>query len=253
MADEHSGRGDPRRTLELLWGTREPPTRGPRPGLTVPRVVEAAVQLADAEGLGALSMRRVAERLGVGVMSLYRYVPGKVELLDLMLDAVHGEVAPAAGVAGGWRARLEHVAREAWALHLRHPWLLQVATASRPPLGPHVIAKYDNDLRAVDGIGLSDVEMDAVVTLVAGFVLGAAHFAVEAAQAEARTGLTDEQWWAAHAPVLEQVFDGTRYPVAARVGAAAGAAQNAAYDPRAAFEFGLARVLDGIAVLVAAR
>lgn len=250
---EYSGRGDPTRSLELLWGTREPPTRGPRPGIGVRRIVRAAVEVADAEGLGALSMRRVAQQLDAGVMSLYRYVPGKAELLDLMLDAAHGEVPRPVPSGGGWRARLERVARQDRALYQRHPWLLQVATRSRPPLGPQLIAKYDDDLRAVEGIGLSDVEMDAVVTLVSDFVLGAARGAVEAAQAAAHTGMTDEQWWAAHAPVLERVFDPARYPLAARVGAAAGAAQNAAYDPRAAFEFGLARVLDGIAVLVDSR
>ena len=85
---EHSGSGDVSRSLELLWGLGERPSRGPKPGLTLDRIVTAAVAVADAEGLGALSMRRVATDLGVGTMSLYRYVPGKAELLDLMLDKV---------------------------------------------------------------------------------------------------------------------------------------------------------------------
>ncbi|MFC7716310.1 TetR/AcrR family transcriptional regulator C-terminal domain-containing protein [Nonomuraea recticatena] len=118
-------------------------------------------------------MRRVAEKLGVGTMSLYTYVPGKPELLDVMLDTVYGETARPEDVPGGWRGRLEQIARENWALYLRHPWLLQVAT-SRPVLGPHTTAKYEYELRAIDGIGLSDVEMDSVITLVTGFVHGAA-------------------------------------------------------------------------------
>jgi len=240
--------------MALLWGTAKRPSRGPKPGLSVEKIVRVAIEAADAEGLEALSMRRVAKQLGVSTMSLYTYVPAKAELVDVMLDAVMGEaVKPVEETGGGWRARLELVARENWTLYHRHPWMLHVAAMSRPPLGPNVISKYDHELRAVDGIGLTDVEMDSVLTLVLGYVQGAARNAVEASQAERRTGTTDDEWWAANAPLLEKVFDAERYPTAARVGAAAGAAYEAAYDPEHAFEFGLQRVLDGIEVLVRAR
>lgn len=245
MATERS---DPARSLAVLWRTSTP---APRKGLGLDRIVTAAVELADAEGLAALSMRRVADKLGVGAMSLYTYVPGKAELVDVMVDAVSGETARD-DVPGGWRARLAHVARENWALCLRHPWLLDVA-GNRAVLGPNVAAKYDHELRAVDGIGLTDVEMDAVLTLVLGHVHAAVRLAVESARLEQRTGLTDEQWWAAAAPVLASVFDPARFPVAARVGAAAGEAHGAAYSGEHAFEFGLERVLDGVEALVRSR
>lgn len=252
MATEYTGAGDPTRTLALLWGVQQKPSRGPKPGLDVPRIVRAAIEVADADGLPALSMRRVAEQLGVGTMSLYTYVPGKAELVDLMLDTVLGEESRPERVRGGWRARLERIARESWALYQRHPWMLQVATA-RPPLGPNVIAKYDYELRAVAGVGLTDLEMDAVVTLLAGFVAGAARGAVDAAQVASRTGMTDDAWWEASAPLLERVFDAERFPTAARVGAVAGAEHGAASDPQHNFEFGLQRVLDGIEVLIRER
>jgi AcrR family transcriptional regulator len=220
---------------------------GPRPRLTVEAITRAAIELADAEGLAALSMRRVAERLGTAAMSLYTYVPGKAELLDLMLDAVCAETARPEHVPGGWRGRLEQVARENWALYRRHPWLVHIAPG-RPVLGPGTIAKYDYELRAVDGVGLGD--LDAVLTLVLGHVSGTARGLVDAAQAERRTGMTDLQWWEAHAPLLEKVFDAERFPIAARVGETAGAALEAAYDPEHAFEFGLKRVLDGIGALI---
>src|ERR671915_993295 len=104
---EYTGRGDPARSMALLWGIQKPPTRGPKPGLQVERIVEAAIRVADAEGLAALSMRRVAGELGVGTMSLYTYVPGKAELLDVMLDTVLAEQARPDEAAGGWRAGLE--------------------------------------------------------------------------------------------------------------------------------------------------
>jgi len=220
--------------------------------LTVEGIVRAAIDLADAEGMAALSMRRVAEALGVTAMSLYTYVPGKAELVDVMLDTVHGEVPRPDDVPGGWRARLALIARETWALYRRHPWMLQVVT-TRPVLGPNVIAKYEYELRAVDGIGLTDMEMDGVIVLVADYVHGAAHGAVDAAQAEQRTGQSDAAWWAAYQPLLEQVFTADRYPVAARVGRVAGEAHQGPYHPEYAFTFGLERVLDGVEALVQAR
>jgi AcrR family transcriptional regulator len=233
--------------MALLW--RGPERPAPRSGLTVDRIVAAAIDLADTDGLAALSMRRVAEQLGVGVMSLYTYVPSKAELIDVMLDTVLGQVPRPEDIEGNWRTRLEQIARDNLASYQRHPWLLQLAV-QRPPMGPHLIAKYDYELRPLTGIGLTEVEMDSVLTLLLGYVAGAARGAVEAAQAERRTGLTDEQWWAAHAPLLEKVLDPARYPIATAVGSAAGETYQAAYDPTHAFEFGLQRVLDGIEVFI---
>jgi len=252
MTTEFSGGGDPARSIALLWGTRKEPSRGPKQGLTVERIVAAAVAVADADGLAALSMRRVAERLGVGTMSLYTYVPAKAELIDVMLDRVLGEVDRPHEVAGGWRERLARIAHDNWALYQRHPWLLQVATA-RPPLGPNVFAKYEYELGALEGVGLTDLEMDATITLLNGYVHGAARGAVEASQVSRRTGLTDAQWWEVSAPLLAQVVDGDRYPLGGRVGTAAGEAHGAAGDPEGAFAFGLDRILDGLEVLIAGR
>jgi AcrR family transcriptional regulator len=260
---EYAGSGA--RSLELLWRTKTPPSRGPKPKLDLDRIVEAAIAIADEEGLAPLSMRKVAERLGVATMSLYTYVPGKSELLDLMIDttvalasagddALPGDDDAQAGAAAGppWRARLERIAREGWERYHRHPWLLEI-TMVRPVLGPNVTARYDYELRAIDQIGLSDIEMDAVISLIAGHVEGAARRSVEAKLAERRTGVSDLEWWEQRAPILAELFDATAYPTAARVGQAAGEAHNAAYAPEHSFEFGLQRILDGVENLVRAR
>ena len=124
-----AGGGDPTRSMRAaLAGPEARPRRRARARPDRRRIVAAAIELADAEGLGALSMRRVADALGVGTMSLYTYVPGKAELLDVMLDTVLAEAARPDG-AGGWRAGLERRARENWALYHRHPWMLQISPA----------------------------------------------------------------------------------------------------------------------------
>ncbi|WP_433337222.1 TetR/AcrR family transcriptional regulator [Spirillospora sp. CA-294931] len=250
MTTEYSGSGDPKRSLELLWDLQERPRRGPRPKLTVADVVAAAIAIADAEGLGALSMRRIADRLGVAPMSIYTYVPGKAELIDVMLDRAYGELAPCED--DGWRRGLEHIAREHWALYHRHPWMLEIATG-RPPMGPNLLDKYERELGAVEGVGLTDIEMDATLTLVTGFAASFARISVDLAQAERRTGIDDATWWETTAPLLDKVIEPGRYPLGERVGTAAGQEHNAAVAPEHAFEFGLARVLDGLAVLIDSR
>jgi AcrR family transcriptional regulator len=250
---EDSGESDPGRVVELLWGVSAPPRRGPKPKLSTTDVVQAAVALADADSLDAVTIRRVAEHLGVSPMSLYTYVPGRAELLDLMIDHAHGEL-PAPGPGRGWRAALVAIAEASWALYHRHPWLLE-ATTSRSTLGPHSFAKYEHELCAVEGIGLDDVEMDAVVTLIAGLVRATARSSVAAARLVRSSGLTDAQWWERAAPVLAGIpaADAANYPLASRVGQAAGEAHHAASDPAHTFRFGLARVLDGIETLISAR
>jgi AcrR family transcriptional regulator len=241
--------GDPARTLALLWGQH---TRPGRSGLTVRGVVTAAVEIADTEGLEAATMRRVAERLGAGTMSLYTHVPGRTELVELMVDTVLGELyadvdEPAR--QGGWRAGMEFVAERNWQLHERHPWLLQ-ATSGRPTLGPHALLKYEAELRPLDGAGLSDVEMDSVLTLVLTHVEGVARVRANQALAQRRTGQTEEEWWTATAPALERVLDPAAFPVATRVGQAAGEQHQAAADPAHAFRFGLDRILAGVEELM---
>jgi AcrR family transcriptional regulator len=251
VASVFAGRGDPVRTIELLWADGPPAGRsGPRPRLTTDAIALAAIVLADAEGLDAVSMRRVAERLGVAAMSLYRYVPGKAGLLDLVVDRVCAEVEPVPR-RGGWRTRLERVAVANRNLFVRHPWLLDVFPG-RPPLGPGVIGKYERELRALAGSGLGDVELDLVLSAVLAYVRGAARSVVESSQLREQTGVDDLAWWARVGPVLERVMDPSAAPVAVRVGRAAAEHYGGAHDAEEVFDFGLQRLLDGVEAMVAA-
>ena len=111
-------------------------------------------------------------------------------------------------------------------------------------------ALYDAELAAVDGLGLTDIDLDLIVSLLDGYVRGAARGAVDAASAQARTGMSDQQWWEAYGPLLAEVLDPARYPTAVRVGSAAGAEYDAAHDPARSFEFGLQRIIDGIGAYI---
>jgi AcrR family transcriptional regulator len=235
---------DPVRTLELLWGTRERSGLGRKPELSLDQIVSAAIEVADSDGLDNLSMRRVADRLGTGTMSLYRHVPGKTELFDVMVDRASAE-ARYEDRPEEWRPRLEQVARVNRTLFERHPWLMTLFPR-RPPLGPGVIAKYDAELRAVEGIGLTDVEMDSALTLVLGYVRDATASLLEWKKLSERADQSDDEWWATLAPHLDRVLDRERYPLAVRVGTAATTHYNGVHDAEHAFEFGLQRVLDGI-------
>lgn len=245
-----------RRGMEALWDLRTPPARGPKQQLTVARIAEVAVTLADEGGLDAISMRKVAERLDVGTMSLYTYVPGKTELIDAMLDRVYGESSAPTEHPDGWRAALEAHARADWALYQRHPWVLHAASL-RAVLGPNELDRYERALQRVDGLGLSGREMSGIATLIGTYVAGVARGIADLRAANARTGLTDDEWWQARGAVLEEVWDAERWPVATRISSEGfdgeGPGSYLENEALADFEFGLQRVLDGIEALVAGR
>ncbi|MFI9510374.1 TetR/AcrR family transcriptional regulator [Nocardia sp. NPDC052566] len=238
------------RLIELLWRQAIPQrvTRGPKQAVSVDAVVAAAVALADRDGYEKVSIRAVAAELGLRPMSLYTYVPSKDALTALMVDAVAAEDAPIAADLPV-RERMGRIARQVRAELLAHPWLLDVSPW-RLVLGPWRMRRYEHQLAAIDGIGLADVAMDRVIAVLSEFATGNAKTAVAAARDRAQ--LSDAQWWDAHGPLLAQVVPPERFPLASRVGAAAGELHEAPGDPDGAFEYGLARLLDGILAELAA-
>jgi AcrR family transcriptional regulator len=250
MTTAHSGSGDLNRSLQLLWRGRETSTRGPRPGLTLEAIVAAAVELADREGLAALSMRRVAAELGVGTMSLYRYVPGKGELLDLMLDHVNGpgeEEEEEVHRDKGWRHMLEVVGLGMFDVYRRHPWLLQV-NQTRPLLGPNSLRGFDIALSCLDGLGLTGQEKVTVIVTVDAYITGIARSYVLHLQAEEESGISDEEFWAAQAPIIETAMRSGCYPHVFQL-------DDDSFEVpfEDSMRFGLARLLDGLESYVESR
>lgn len=237
-----------RRSMELLWGAQSRPTRGPKPALTLGRIVTAAVALADTEGLTALSMRRLANDLGTGTMSLYRYVPAKPELLDLMVDRVQGEANDASPAAPGddWRAAVAAMAHAYRHQLHTHPWLLHLNQA-RTALGPNAVRGLELALRPLRTMGLSDPETMSVVITVNSYVEGLARMHVNEAEAARESGLTEEAFWDAQVPYLNAAMSSGEYPLMA---ALSDDTFGAGFDH---FAFGLERLVAGFEALVAAR
>jgi AcrR family transcriptional regulator len=230
-------------SLRTAWGLGERPRKGPRPALSLERIVAAAVGLAARDGIGAVSMQRVAKELGASPMGLYRYVAAKEELLALMVDAALGPPPAAPDPADGWRAGLE---RWAWAYHdvlQRHPWALAVPVG--PTSTPNLTGWMEHGLRALAGSGLTEPEKLSVLLLLSGYVRNDA--GMRAGLADARERGIMPTWGAQ----LARLTDEERFPALRAALASDAFAQDD--DPDDEFVFGLERVLDGVAVLVAGR
>lgn len=231
-----------------------PPPRTPRrretgqaePELTRERVVRTAIGIADDEGLAALSMRRVAVELGVATMSLYRYVPGKDELVLLMGDAVFGETQFPEPPPPGWRARLELAARLQWAIHRRHPWTARVISLTRPQPMPNGMAHTEWAMRAVDGLGLDPPTMLHVAVTLAGYVHGIAVNLESEVEAEQNTGVTSDEWMESQDSTFTAIVASGPFPMLSSIAAQ----PDFDFDLDTLFEFGLKLILDGLAALI---
>lgn len=240
------------RVMRVLWGLETTATRGPRPTISRESIVGVAVRLADRSGLPALSMRAVAEELGAGTMSLYRHVPGKAELVALMVDLVAGETELPEPTDGDWRSPLERLARGEWELYHRHPWLLQVPLGRTPP-GPRTTKKFDAGLALAVTTGLPTVEALSVYFSIDQLVLGAARASVENQTFLRDSGVNATQWWEEQGELLSDLADWEALPTLhALVECGAFDAWNEdGMDGFAdAFEYALALLLDGVAARV---
>ncbi|WP_222426738.1 TetR/AcrR family transcriptional regulator [Amycolatopsis rhizosphaerae] len=223
----------------LVWMRERP--RGSRVVLTEDKIVRAAIDLADAEGIEALSMRRIATELGSGTTSLYRHIRGKDELIELMVDAVYGEEPIPERGGQDWREALADFARRFRHSLLRHPWLAQQAS-QRPALGPNVIARSDHALGLAAEATPDPTRAALIVGAITTHVLGSVAAELAELQAQRTTGMTEDEWRESVGGYVTRVIESGRYPHFAR-------RVLEAEDPDAEtrFEFGLTCLLSGIA------
>ncbi|MGW4959426.1 TetR/AcrR family transcriptional regulator C-terminal domain-containing protein [Nonomuraea sp. NPDC004186] len=216
----------------------------PKQALNREQMLRTAIKIADAEGLDAVSMRRLAAELGAGPMSLYRHVENKDELVTQMVDEVFGE--PELPVPGpdGWRAKLELISRAQWQLVRRHLWLPRAVSFTRPLLVPNMMAHTEWTLRALDGLGLPMETCIREALALHGLVITVALSMADEVEAEQETGVTLDRWWLAQRNRADELLDSGRFPLLATI------PEETVSDLDGLFEYSLARHLDGFAALV---
>lgn len=232
--------------LDLLWGRLDGPASEPRQGLSLSRIVDAAVEVADTGGLDAVSMARIAERLGFTTMSLYRHVKSKNELLLLMLDSVAAVPAELDEPDDDWRAGLQRWCRAQWVMLRAHAWIVHLPV-SGPPITPNQLAWTDRALRALRDTGLTEADKTGVVLLVANYMLTTARLSTDLGPAASGESV------AAYSTLLDGLVDARRFP-ALRTAIDAGAFDyptDTTEDERQFdYAFGLDRILDGVDTLI---
>lgn len=222
------------------------PSTPPNQDVTAERIVRLAIEIADADGLGGLSMRRIATDLGVPTMSLYRHLAGKDALLGGMCDTVFRDAPLPEPPPPGWRACLELAGRAEWSLYRHHPWLARTISLTRPHPTPHLMLHTEWVLRALDGLGLDGQTMLHIAVTMHGFGAGLAVNVETEHAAERDTGQSPQQWLNERDAVFTDLLRRYSMPVLTRV--TADEDLDVTLDDL--FEFGLARLLDGFAALI---
>ena len=241
------------RSLQIAWGIAPRQDKGPKPALTVARIVGAAVELASSDGLDAVSMSRVADRLGVATMSLYRYVRAKDELLALMVDAVFDSPPPSVSAGEGWRKALSRWARAHLAVLRRYAWVIRVPL-SGPPILPHQVAWFDRGLGCLSRTSLTESQKLSVLLLINGFVRNEALLEADLSMAAERAGASSDQALSAYGHLLSRLIDRARLPaLGALLDAGVFDGSTGSQDPDEEFNFGLERILDGVSALMRGR
>ena len=249
------------RILPLLWRRSVPARKavGRPPRLSIDLVVSTAIRIADAEGLEAASMARVAAELSVATMSLYTYVPSRPELADLMVDEVfwsrdlrgeetrdlRGEETRDQRGEGTFRERVRHYAERTFAMYRAHPWLAEVSRA-RPPLGPGMLAEQEYVLAAVATLGLPLRQLNPAATAISAWVTSAARHEAESALLRRTTGLSTDEWWLQRGELWESWFDVEAHPTMTAIWNGGAFDRGADEQAQDAYEYGLGLLLEGI-------
>ncbi|HWS51793.1 MAG TPA: TetR/AcrR family transcriptional regulator [Microbacterium sp.] len=233
------------RGIALAWGVAANPQRGPKREMSVERIVEAAVELADSEGLGAVSMAAVAAKLGFTPMSLYRYVSAKDDLLLLMQEEATGLPPEEHLELEGWQERIRALFEAQVLVYLRHPWLLSLPI-SGSPITPNSSAWLDAGLAALEQTPLTAEERIAVALSVTGHARWYGSVLAGYADAARTSGLTADEVTAQEAALFDRVITADEYPALRR--AIEDGVFLSASDP---FRFALERILDGVQTYIA--
>lgn len=241
---------DEPKQVDLVWARPERRAHSQKPALTREQIVRATIEIADADGAQAISMRRIAAKLGAGTMSLYWHVSSKQDLLDLALDAIFGEATLSERLSGDWRMDLRTIAFHSRATLRRHPWLVSVIFG-RPPLGPNALRNMEISLSALDHLGLDTITAAGMLATLNIYVVGFVLNETAEEEVRRRSGLTEAEWQSAVAPYIRRLIASRQFPHLERVISATTQADAEDRDNDMSFAFGLDCLLDGFAARIA--
>ncbi|MFD8546344.1 TetR/AcrR family transcriptional regulator [Streptomyces sp. NPDC059649] len=227
-----------------IWMRPERPTTGRRPTYSRAQITQAAVRIADAEGLEAATMRRIAAEIGTGAMSLYRYVPSRDDLIELMADHLMGEIDITDIPSDDWRAALTGYANELRAMWLRHPWVATVHQ-SLPGLGPNQLLLIERVMGALDPLVSIDENL-RIMAMLNSHIEGSVREEITTAEEVRRSGLSESEWMARRSPRIHQLVSSGKYPIFTRIVTEAAHQPHLRRDDQ--FRNGLQHILDYIAV-----
>lgn len=229
------------RGIALAWGVAANPQRGPKREMSVERIVDTAVELADADGIGAVSMAAVAAALGFTPMSLYRYVSAKDDLLLLMQEQATGLPPDSHLGLEGWREKLLALYTEQVLLYQRHPWMLSLPITGSP-ITPNSSAWLDASLAALEGTALTAEERIAVALAVTGYARWCGTVQAGYTEQSRGSGLTPDEVAVRESELYDRVITADEFPALRR------AIDDGVFtSPADPFRFAMERVLDGVA------
>lgn len=236
--------------IQAAWGLRERSTKGPKPALSIDKIVDAAIGVARADGFAAVTMNRVAAELSTSAMSLYRYVANKDELTVLMMEMAAATPPEPKTPDETWRAALERWAWTMLAMLRENLWFLQVPIGG-PPATPRQLAWMEVGLHALVDTGLTEAEKMSVMLLINGFVRNDAMLMGQMAESARTAGRTLDAMMAEFSGLMRTLVQPDRFPMLRRV--IDSGVIDQADGPDAEFTFGLARILDGVDMLISSR
>ncbi|HVX44007.1 MAG TPA: TetR/AcrR family transcriptional regulator [Mycobacteriales bacterium] len=234
--------------VEMAWGRRERPTKGPKRALSLERIVAAGSSIAATDGLGAVSMSRVAAEVGASTMALYRYVSAKDELLGLMLDTAYGPAPSSDDPDESWR---DGLARWAWTERRRlnqNLWVLQIPIGGMQMVLPNNLAWLEAGLWCLRETSLTATQKMSSMLLITSYVRAEVNLSQQFNEAARQSGAEAQEVMSSYGQLIAEVADPDHFPRVREI--VASGMFDAEDDPDEEFVFGLDRILDGIAALV---
>lgn len=244
---------NPKHTLELLWdsynNTYKANKYGPKASLSVNKIVETAVNLADKEGINALTVRNIASILKISPMSVYTYILNKNELITLMIDKVYLENNKEIIKYENWINGVRIIAQDNMNMFLNHNWLIDVYS-ERPTLGPGSLLKYERELSIFENLGLTDIEIDSCLNHLLNFIRTSVTDIINYKKMIVESELSNNEWWEANERHISNIIPKNKFPISERVGSSVGEFYQGAYNTDFAYNFGLNLIIESFQQLI---